>query len=240
MAEAANPALETLKAGIRKFQHDVYPANSDAYHLAATTPQKPHTLLITCSDSRIDIETITSSRPGEIFIARNVGNLVPPFGDTGGSISAVIEYAIDALHVQHAVVCGHTDCGAMKALKAGPSHLEALPSVKSWLGNAAAARPVAVSLSSSSGPAGSSSDATQTDISLRTLTEQNVLLQLTHLQTHPSVRGAMARGTLTLSGWVYHIGNGDVLIYDPAQNGFISVREGASTDKVSPTTATHA
>lgn len=202
-------ALERLKEGIRRFQTEVYPQHSDSYQVAATTPQKPHTLIITCADSRIDVETITGSNPGEIFAARNVGNMVPPYGEMMGGVSAVIEYAVDALKVQHAVVCGHMDCGAMKALKNDESQLDSMPTVKSWLRNATAAKSVAKSMETG-------------DINLRTLTEQNVLLQLAHLQTHPSVRGAMARGELTISGWVYDIASGDVLIHDVETQAFQS------------------
>jgi len=219
MAEANDSALENLKGGIRRFQHEVYPENSAAYQLAASTPQKPHTLIITCADSRIDIETITSSSPGEVFVTRNIGNMVPPYGEMLGGVSAVIEYAVDALKVSHAVVCGHMDCGAMKALLHQDSSLDSMPTVKTWLRNAAAARSVAHSLDHG-------------DLTMRRLTEENVLLQLTHLQTHPSVRGAMARNALTISGWIYDIATGDVLIYDAARNGFVSVRDSSQIDPV--------
>ncbi len=209
MSVAQDPALERLKEGIRRFQTQVYPQHSASYQTAATTPQTPHTLIITCADSRIDVETITGSVPGEIFAARNVGNMVPPYGEMMGGVSAVIEYAVDALKVQHAVVCGHMDCGAMKALKNDESHLDSMPTVKSWLRNATAAKSVAKSMETG-------------EVNLRTLTEQNVLLQLTHLQTHPSVRGAMARGELTISGWIYDIASGDVLIHDVETQAFQS------------------
>lgn len=220
MSVPSDNALENLKDGIRRFQEEVYPENSAAYHLAATTPQKPHTLIITCADSRIDIETITSSQPGEVFVTRNVGNMVPPYGEMLGGVSAVIEYAVDALKVKHAVVCGHMDCGAMKALLQPDTGLESMPTVKAWLRNAAAARSVAHSMDHG-------------DLTVRRLTEQNVLLQLTHLQTHPSIRGAMARNALTISGWIYDIASGDVLIYDPAKEGFASVRDSSQVDPVS-------
>lgn len=209
MSTIQDSTLERLKEGVHRFQTDVYPQHSEEYRYAATHPQKPHTLIITCADSRIDIETITNSQPGEIFVARNVGNMVPAYGDMLGGVSAVIEYAVSALKVKHVVVCGHADCGAMKALKANDSSLDALPTVKSWLTNAAAARSVAASQSSG-------------EPELANLTEQNVLLQLAHLQTHPSVRGAMARGELTISGWVYDIATGDVLIHNPETAHFES------------------
>lgn len=208
----SNETLEKLKHGILQFQSEVYPARREEYEYAATHPQKPHTLLITCADSRIDPEALTQSGPGEIFVARNVGNMVPSYGEMMGGVSAVIEYAVDALKVSHAVVCGHTDCGAMKGILAGEGTLDALPTVKSWLRNADAAKRVAQTVDGEKP-------------SLHTMTEQNVLLQLQHLRTHPSVAGAIARGDLTLSGWVYDIGHGDVRIYDEAANRFLSVRE---------------
>ena len=207
--------LNQLKQGILQFQRNVYPARKEEYEYAATHPQKPHTLLITCADSRIDPEALTQSSAGEIFVARNVGNMVPAYGEMMGGVSAVIEYAIDALKVSHAVVCGHTDCGAMKGLLAEEGALDAMPTVKSWLRNADAAKRVASTVDDGA-------------LSLQTMTEQNVLSQMQHLRTHPSVAGALARNALTISGWVYDIAHGDVRIYDEASNRFISVRESAA------------
>ncbi|WP_353073356.1 carbonic anhydrase [Tunturiibacter gelidiferens] len=205
--------LEELKAGIRKFRTDVYPENKDTYVKAASEPQKPHALIVTCADSRIDPELITQSQPGDIFVTRNVGNLVPAYGEMLGGVSAVIEYAVSALKVQHVVICGHSDCGAMKGLL-HPEGLEKLPTVKSWLTNAQAALSVANSLASK--------DDRQSDL-LRQLTEENVLLQLQHLRTHPSVAGAMAREELTISGWVYDIGKGEVRISEDGGRAFVPV-----------------
>ncbi|MEK6396854.1 MAG: carbonic anhydrase [Terriglobus sp.] len=213
----SNETLDKLKQGILTFQSEVYPNRREQYEYAATNPQKPHTLLITCADSRIDPEAITNSGPGEIFVTRNVGNMVPPYGEMLGGVSAVIEYAVDALKVNHAVVCGHSDCGAMKGILAGEGALDSMPTVKSWLRNAAAAKRVAQTM-----------DGEKPE--LLTMTEQNVLLQLQHLRTHPSVAGAIARGDLTISGWVYDIGHGDVRIYDEAKNSFVSVRESAKQE----------
>src|ERR1700733_12951929 len=195
-------ALEELKAGVRRFRTDIYPDNKDAYIKAASEPQKPHALIVTCADSRIDPELITQSQPGDIFVTRNVGNLVPAYGRMLGGVSSVIEYAVTALKVQHVVVCGHSDCGAMKGLL-HPEALEKMPTVKSWLKNAHAALSVANSLA----------EPYETpDELMRRLTEENVLLQMQHLRTHPSVAGAMAREELTISGWVYDIGKGEVRI----------------------------
>ena len=214
MTAQQDQILEKLKEGIRRFQREVFPERQPQYELAATTPQRPHTLLITCADSRIDPETLTQSLPGDMFVTRNIGNMVPAYGEMLGGVSAVIEYAIDALEVQHVVVCGHTDCGAMKAILAGDDKLQTLPTVKRWLRNADAARRVAETL-----------DADQ--LSLSTITEQNVLLQMAHLRTHPSVAGALARRKLTISGWIYDIFHGDVGVFDEEKNAFVSVRQSA-------------
>ncbi|WP_158941656.1 carbonic anhydrase [Granulicella sp. S190] len=205
--------LEELKAGIRKFRMEVYPENKEAYVKAAGEPQTPHALIVTCADSRIDPELITQSGPGNIFVTRNVGNLVPAYGEMLGGVSAVIEYAVTALKVQHVAVCGHSDCGAMKGLL-HPEALEKMPTVKSWLKNAHAALSVASSLT----PA----DETPTAL-LRRVTEENVLLQIQHLRTHPSVAGAAARGELTISGWVYDIGKGEVRISENGGREFVPV-----------------
>ena len=192
--------LKKLKAGVRHFRSNVYEQNAETYQLAASTPQRPHTLVVACADSRVDVETITHSGPGDVFITRNIGNMVPAYGEMLGGVSAVIEYAVSALRVKHVVICGHSDCGAMKALL-HPEVMQALPTVKSWLTNGKAALTVAEGVQPADGRE-----------LMPVLTEQNVLMQLAHLKTHPSVAGAMARGELTVSGWVYDIGSGQVRI----------------------------
>jgi len=205
--------LEQLKDGVRRFQAEVYPQRADLFAQVASEPQRPHTLFITCADSRIDPIEITSSGTGEVFVTRNIGNMIPAYGEMLGGVSAVIEFAVSSLGVKHIVVCGHSDCGAMKALL-NPASLEKLPTVKSWLTNAQAALSVANSLAHKDD---SASD------SLRQLTEENVLLQLQHLRTHPSVAGAMAKGELTISGWVYDIGTGEVRISEDGGRVFVPV-----------------
>jgi carbonic anhydrase len=198
--------LDLLKAGIRRFRTEVYPAQAEMYQKAGSEPQRPAALIVACADSRIDPELITQSGPGELFVTRNIGNLVPAYGEMLGGVSAVVEYAVSALKVKHVVVCGHTDCGAMKALLK-PESTDSMPTVKSWLRNAQAALSVADSLAE---PDEKASDR------LKRLTEENVLLQLQHLRTHPSVAGAMAREALSISGWIYDIATGEVRI---AENG---------------------
>jgi carbonic anhydrase len=206
-----NPTLDRLKAGIRKFHAEVYGERAEAYRKAVSEPQHPHSLIIACADSRVDVETITSSEPGEVFIARNVGNMVPAYGETPGGVGAVIEYAVAALQVQHIVVCGHSDCGAMKAL-AKPSSAETMPYVSSWLTHGRAAFRIAESIHDQAGG----------DL-ISILTEQNVLMQLVHLRTHPHVAGALARGNITISGWIYEIGSGAVRICEDGGSGTFQV-----------------
>ncbi len=196
--------LGELKAGIRRFQTEVYPEQAETYRRAASEPQSPRALIVACADSRIDVESITQSGPGDLFVTRNIGNLIPAYGEMLGGVSAVIEYAVSALKVKHIVVCGHTDCGAMKALM-HPEAIENMATVTSWMKNAHAALSVANSLAEK--------DERPSDM-MKRLTQENVLLQIQHLRTHPSVAGAMAREELTISGWVYDIATGEVRISD--------------------------
>ena len=205
--------LNKLKDGILRFQTSVYPQHAEAYRKAASEPQRPSALIITCADSRIDPELITQSSTGDIFVTRNIGNLVPAYGEMLGGVSAVIEYAVSGLKVKHVAICGHSDCGAMKALL-DPQSLSSMSTVKSWMRNAEAALSVANSL----GEEGEDKLA-----KLRRLTEENVLLQMQHLRTHPSVAGAIAREELTLSGWVYDIATGQVRISENGDRKFTEV-----------------
>lgn len=207
-----DPVLEQLKSGVRRFRSEVYPAHEAMYQQAASEPQRPHTLFITCADSRIDPNEISQSRPGEIFVTRNIGNMVPAYGEMLGGVSAVVEFAVAGLGVKHIVVCGHSDCGAMKALL-NPGSTESLPSVRNWLKNAHAALSVSESLREAGREQAGRPE-------LDVLTEQNVLLQMAHLKTHPSVAGAMALGELSLSGWVYDIGSGHVCIAEDGERQF--------------------
>lgn len=205
--------LDRLRAGVLRFQSEIHAERAEEYRHAATHPQQPHTLMIACADSRVDVESIVSAGPGELFITRNVGNMVPSYGEMLGGVSAVIEYAVTALKVQHVVLCGHSDCGAMKGLL-NPASTEAMPTVRSWLTNGQAALHVAQS---------QEQPGEDFQTRLRRLTEENVLMQMAHLKTHPSVAGAIARGELTISGWVYEIGSGEVRIAEDGSRVFAPV-----------------
>ncbi len=205
--------LDKLKEGVRRFRSEVYPAEAALFQRAEAEPQRPHTLLITCADSRIDPASITQTLPGEIFVMRNIGNLVPAYGETLGGVGAVIEYAVQGLKVQHVAICGHSDCGAMKALL-HPQSTETMPTVASWLIHAKAALAVSQGLHQR--------NESRRDL-LSLLTEQNVLLQMQHLRTHPAVASALATGELTVSGWVYDIGRGEVRIAEGGEQTFTPV-----------------
>jgi carbonic anhydrase len=214
----ANPqALARLLDGVRKFQREIYPERAEIYRKSVGQAQQPHTLFIACADSRIDPELITQCGPGEIFVCRNIGNIVPAYGEMLGGVSAVLEYAVMELGVDQVIVCGHTDCGAMKALIQYES-LSTLPVTKGWLRNAEAALSVARSM-----PGGDEGGADNDSHLLHKLTEENVLLQMMHLRTHPSVAGKIARRKLSIYGWIYDIANGDVRIHDFNKNQFLSL-----------------
>jgi len=215
---------ERLLAGVRRFQRKVYPKRKAAYQQVVREGQKPHALFITCADSRIDPELLTQSGPGEIFVSRNIGNLVPAYGEMLGSVSAIIEYAVAALRVRHVVVCGHSECGAMIGLL-HPEKVAQLPVVKSWLRSGETALSIVRSRNT----------AVDEGAALEELIEENVLQQLQHLRTHPTVGGRLAQGSLALSGWVYDIGHGMVRIYDEEQRKFVPLTgdEQAATGGVS-------
>jgi carbonic anhydrase len=208
--------LERLKRGVRNFQTQVYPRQADVFAQAASEPQRPHTLFITCADSRVDPIAITSSGTGEVFVTRNIGNMVPAFGEMLGGVSAVIEFAVSSLKVHHAVICGHTHCGAMHALLE-PESVAGMPTVQAWLENAHAALDTTEALQAY--PTAIKTEEHMMDV----LTEQNVLLQMRHLKTHPSVVHAMAQGNLTISGWVYCIRTGEVCVAEDGEQTFTPI-----------------
>lgn len=205
--------MPKIAAGVVKFQRDNYPKRQELFE-QLSTGQSPEALFITCSDSRISPNLITSTEPGELFICRNAGNIVPPHTVHTGGMTASIEYAVAALKVPHIIICGHTECGAMK----GVTNLEALsemPHVREWLGYSRAAYQVAKE-------SGADFDS---DAGMKSLIEQNVLLQLQHLKTHPYVAARLASGALTLHGWVYDIKTGDVSAWNPDTNEFEQVAD---------------
>jgi carbonic anhydrase len=207
--------MRRLADGVRRFRTVEFPGRRQLFEELAGG-QNPHTLFITCADSRIVPELITQTRPGDMFVCRNIGNIVPAYGEMMGGVSAVVEFACVALEVTDIIVCGHSDCGAMKALlNPDDPKLATMPTVKSWLRNADAARSVV--------------DATQPGLGeqdrVQALVEQNVRTQLAHLQTHPSVAGRLAMGTLTLHGWVYGIEEGSIRMMEHATGKLVPLEQ---------------
>jgi carbonic anhydrase len=167
--------------------------------------QKPRVLFITCSDSRIDPNLITQAGIGELFVIRNAGNLIPPFGAANGGEGAAVEYAIAALGIEQVIVCGHSHCGAMKGLLQIGNLEEKMPLVYDWLRHADATRRlVQENYSQYSG-----------DQLLEITIAENVLTQIENLKTYPVVHSKIYQGKLSIYGWVYHIETGEVLAFDP-------------------------
>jgi carbonic anhydrase len=205
--------MERLIEGVTKFQRDVFPQKQSLFQELAGG-QHPEALFITCADSRIVPSLITQCDPGDLFICRNAGNMVPPYGELRGGVSATIEYAVCALNVQHIIVCGHSDCGAMKGIL-HPEAVEQMPTVKTWLSHGEVARHIV----KENYPDLSEADA------LRVVTEENVVAQIAHLRTHPSVAARLARGTISVHGWVYDFRTGHVGAWDPESGRFVPLED---------------
>jgi carbonic anhydrase len=202
--------MKELIRGVHRFRTHVFPTKQRLFAELAKG-QRPTALMISCADSRVDMQLVTQSEPGQLFGFRNVGNLVPPYGAALGAASASIEYAMTVLEIPNIVVCGHSDCGAMKGLLSeGLS--ERVPTVAKWLRFADLPRQMVLS---------------NPDISdehrLDRLIHENVIAQLEHLKTHPSVAVRLARGEVQLHGWVYDIADGHVSGWDAASERFVPI-----------------
>ncbi len=203
--------MDKIAAGVVKFQQEAYEERRGLFEKLAEG-QSPEALFITCSDSRIDPTLLTQTQPGELFICRNAGNIVPPHTNNTGAMTASIEFAVGALKVPHIIVCGHSECGAMKGAM-NPEGLDDFPHVKEWLGYARAAALVTKRRGA----------ALEEKEKLDMLIRENVLLQIAHLKTHPYVAVQLSSGETELHGWVYDIRSGEVLAYDEKANAFIPV-----------------
>jgi carbonic anhydrase len=204
--------VDRILKGLSRFQKRVYPKHRDLFQKLALG-QRPEALFITCADSRIDPCMLTQTKPGDLFISRVIGNIVPPYPDAIGGVSATIEYAVGVLGVPDVIVCGHTDCGVMKGVLS-PDALEPLTSVSAWLNYAQPAR-----------KAVEQNEQTRTSEEfLLAVTERNVIEQLGNLRTHPAVAARIEQGDLNLHGWVYHIGDGTVTAYESDGPGFMPLQ----------------
>ncbi len=203
--------MQKLVQGVHYFQNSVFGQKRDFFE-QLSHGQSPETLFITCSDSRINPNLITQTEPGELFILRNAGNIVPPYGSASSGEAATIEFAVAGLGVQHIIVCGHSHCGAMAGLLT-PAKLADLPSLRAWLAHAESTRRIMLDkYSDRVGPA-----------RLTTAVQENVLMQLENLRTHPTVASGLARGDIKLHGWVYKIETGEVFAYEPETGQFASL-----------------
>jgi carbonic anhydrase len=203
--------MEEIIKGVHKFQREVFPGKSLEFQSLAKG-QSPKALVITCSDSRVVPSLITQTGPGELFIIRNAGNIVPAHGEMIGGVSATIEYAVMVLKVREIIVCGHSHCGALKGVLY-PESVAGLPAVKAWLRYADRARMVV----------DENYECKDESEKLQALIQENALAQVDHLMTHPSVAARVKKGQLRLHCWVYDIESGEVLVFD--RNAFRLFRE---------------
>lgn len=200
--------MQRLIEGLHHFQSTVFGSQRALFERLAQG-QAPETLFITCADSRIDPCLLTQSAPGDLFILRNAGNLVPPYGASDGGEAATIEFAVAGLGVKDIIVCGHSLCGAMKGLLNPPS-AENFPALTAWLKLAESTRRILrEKYADRNGEA-----------LLSIAIQENVLAQLENLRTHPVVAAALAQDRLKLHGWVYKIETGEVFGYDPEDRQF--------------------
>ena len=210
--------MQKLVKGIHQFQDDIFSSKQRLFEGLASG-QNPLALFITCSDSRINPNLLTQTEPGELFILRNAGNIVPPYGAVEGGEAATIEYAVSVLGVKDIVICGHSHCGAMSALL-DQSQLRRLPAVRSWLGHSESTHRIIEE---------NYTHITEPAARLTATVEENVLVQLEHLRTHPTVAAALGRDALNVHGWVYKFETGQVFGFDPQQSQFVPIEGAPST-----------
>jgi carbonic anhydrase len=205
--------MKRLIQGLHQFQTTYFNTHKELFELLSQG-QKPKFLFITCSDSRIDPNLLTQAKPGEMFIIRNAGNLIPPYGATNGGEGAAVEYAVHALGVEEIIVCGHSHCGAMKGLLQIGKLEEDMPMVYEWLKHAEATRRTIKE---------HYQDYEGEEL-LNATTEENILTQLENLRTYPVIHSRLKSGQIHLHGWVYEIETGEVTEYDPVRGQFLPAK----------------
>jgi carbonic anhydrase len=200
--------MEQLIAGVHKFQRDEFGNYRKLFRKLSQDGQNPHTLFITCSDSRVLAELITQSKPGDLFVVKNVGNIVPPASATGStnSTAAAIEFAIETLRVSDIVICGHSQCGAMSALLGENPAGKSMPHLREWLNLAA---PVLETMRSQY------IHLTKMSERMDAAAAENVLYALENLHSYPCVQDRLMDGTLRLHGWFFQIATAELFAYDP-------------------------
>jgi carbonic anhydrase len=208
--------VNELIGRVFRFEKTTYPDNGELYAKLATHGQEPKALMISCADSRIVPEQIMQAQPGDLFVCRNAGNMVPSYATQNGGVTSTVEYAVMALGIRDIIVCGHSDCGAMKALS-NPVGLDAMPNVAAWLRHGSAAEHIVSTCHPD----------LEADERVRAVSLENVIAQIAHLRTHPSVAAAIARGEMSLHGWFVDIHAGQVLGLDGDTGQFVPLREDA-------------
>ncbi|QDT57339.1 Carbonic anhydrase [Caulifigura coniformis] len=205
--------MQKLIQGIHQFQEETFRPLQGLFESLARG-QSPETLFITCSDSRIDPNLLTKSQPGDLFILRNAGNIIPPHTGQAGGEAATIEFAVTGLGVKDIIICGHSHCGAVKGLL-DPSKLEGLPAVAQWLSHAEATKRIIEENYADLSP----------EDQVRAAIEENVLVQLENLRTLPCVKSRLVKGDLRLHGWVYKIETAEVFAYDRIDGQFVPLEQ---------------
>lgn len=203
--------MDKLIEGHKHFLAQVFPQRREQYKLLAER-QSPDWLFITCADSRIVPDLVLGTGPGDLFITRNAGNVIPITGNDVDGVTATIEYAVEVLKVKHAILCGHSDCGALKAAL-NRKGLENLPKASRWLHHVESAFSHRQPLRPEEGE----------HAELASIIRGNVVAQLINLRAQPSVARALQNGTLTVHGWYYDILSGRVERYDEQQRIFVSL-----------------
>lgn len=206
--------MQKILAGVRQFRTEEYPRQRALFEQLARKQQNPKALFITCADSRVHPNLITMTEPGDLFLIRNAGNIIPPNGQIGGGEAATIEYSIEVLGIEHIIICGHSQCGAMQALMTNRA-LDELPAARAFFAHAEATRRIVQQKYRDK--------KLEPQELLKAATEENVLVQLNNLSTHPCVAARLASGELAVYGWYYDIASGAVLQYDQARGQFIEL-----------------
>ncbi len=198
-----NPIHDVLSRGNARFRQEVMPQLRERFD-ALVQGQAPHTFFVACSDSRVLPNLLTHTLPGELFVVRNAGNLVPPHGEDE-ALAAALEFAVEALGVRHVAVCGHSGCGAMRAV-VQPEAAKSLPQMGRWL---RLAEPTREALREQG----------RDEQALTFAVEHNARAQLDNLATHPCVQRRFQSGEMTLTAWVYHIGTGELRLLERRGGG---------------------
>ncbi len=214
MSRIVRGGVTRLIEGVSHFQQKVHGTKATLFRRLGDG-QSPAVLFITCSDSRINPNLLTGTEPGELFVLRNAGNIVPPHAAGPTGEAATVEYAVRHLRVRDVVVRGHSQCGAVAGLL-NPAALDALPVVRAWLRHAAG---VADEAAAKAGAAATPADR------LAAAVERNVLCQVANLKTHPAVAEAVAAGLVRVHAWVYRFETGAVVAHDPATDRFVPLAE---------------